>query len=448
MKVLNKYNLILIFLVVAIPVFANTTKGVKAMHEKTRNIVEEFDADATSDIRFNHRRGEMTAKYIDGTKGRIEAVVSVKGEDLNDVQLILDAMEVKVETMSGRVDITTEHNIKSWSHYTVFFINRHKIVLSDGREVTTKIDQVSITATLYLPKVNQVHLKTKYDDIKIESCKAENINVDIHSGKLRAGILGADMNIKVKYGELDLQQFGDLKLESHDSKGTIGNIGHLEIQDKYSDFDIGNISSLNASLHDGELDMGMIAGDANITDKYSEIRFGSMKNGTWNLHDSKIEIVDAGQLKIQTKYTEFVLKNVEELQVNAHDDDFNIRSVGILKIPESKYTEYDIDLVKNQMDIDYSHDDDFNISNTTSAFSSLNFNGKYTEIRMPLPSGKGYTIKGVMKYGDFRYPKDGLRETKYIKDDDNFELEGVAEDGKSGLLVNIEAHDCTINLQN
>ena len=100
------------------------------------------------------------------------------------------------------------------------------------------------------------------------------------------------------------------------------------------------------------------------------------------------------------------------------------------------------------MNVDYSHDDDFEIQRSGVGFSALDFNGKYTDLRLPLPAGKGYTMKGVLRYGDLKYPKAGLNETKYIKDHDKFEIQAVAADGSETLKVIIEGHDCRINLEN
>jgi hypothetical protein len=307
--------------------------------------------------------------------------------------------------------------------------------------------------------------------------------VDLRSGMLKANPLDSDTHVRIKYGKLDLQYLGDLNLDSHDSKGKIGNVNNLIIEDKYSEIQLGNaesfeanlhdsdislgnvncgafiidkyseivlgnVASLNADLHDSNLFLGNVSGDANIVDKYSEIKFGHMENGEWNLHDSQIIIENASHLKIRTKYTDFEMKDVLSVTLNSHDDDFKINKIDYLKISESKYTDYLIRELNKSMDIGYSHDDDYVVERSGKELSTLNFNGKYTEFRMPLPLSTSYNLKGTMKYGDLKYPKDGIEETRYVKDDDEFEIEGKAADGSEFLHVKIEAHDCDINLDN
>lgn len=141
------------------------------------------------------------------------------------------------------------------------------------------------------------------------------------------------------------------------------------------------------------------------------------------------------------------MKDVHSIDLNAHDDDFKINKIDDLEISNSKYTEYQIKELTKSMNIDYSHDDDFSIDKSSDELVKLNFNGKYTDLKLPLPSNKSYHIKGNLKYGDLKYPKAGITETRYVKDGNDLEIEGVAADGSSTLKVNIEAHDCKINLE-
>lgn len=480
MKSLFRYKRIPVFLFLFIPLLA-FAKKVK--NEKKKIINKTFVVNGDSEISFNHRRGELVVEYIDGNEARLEASVIVKGEDLDDVQKILDAMDVKVNEFGSKIEINTNENIKSWTTYDVWFWQRHKLVLEDGVTITSKVEQVNINAILYLPKVNTLSLNVRYDDIRLVSCKADELIIDVNSGLLKAhNGIDANAHIKIKYGKLDLQYIGDLKLESYDSSGSVGNVENLVIDDKYSDIKLGNLSSLKATLHDSDIStgnvsggatiadkyseiqlgnvasldvklhdsdlfLGNVAGDADIVDKYSEIKFGHMENGAWDLHDSQIEIENAGDLKIKTKYTDFEMKDVRSITLNSHDDEFKINKIEALKVSESKYTEYQIQELTTSMDIVYSHDDDYTVEKSSSDLSKLDFNGKYSTLILPLPSNMNYNLKGTMKYGDLKYPKDGIEEKRYINKDTDFEIEGLARDGSETLKVNIEAYDCRINLE-
>ena len=470
-----------VFLLLLISFLAFTGK---AKNEKKKTINKSFVVNSDSEVSFDHRRGELIVEYIDGDEARLEATVIVKGEDEEDVQTILDAMDVEVNEFGGGIEINTNENIKSWSTNSGWFWTRHKLVLKNGIEITSKVEQVTINAILYIPKVNVLSLGAKYDDIRVVTCQANKIVVDLHSGVLKANNgIDADAHIKIKYGKLDLQYVGDLRLESHDSKGSVGNVNNLVIDDKYSDIELGNVNSLEATLHDSDISLGNVSeaaiindkyseiqmgnvaslsarlhdsdlylgnvtGDANIVDKYSEIKFGHMQNGDWDLHDSKIVIENAGHLKVRTKYTEFEMKDVNSLSLNSHDDDFEINKIDDLTISESRYTQYQIRELAKTMDIGYSHDDDYIVEKSSSELSKLDFNGKYTNLKLPLPSNLNYNLKGTMKYGNLKYPKDGVKETRYVKDGSDFEIEGVAVDGSEMLSVKIEAYDCNINLEN
>ena len=480
MKNLFRYNRLPLFLLFLIPFLAFAKK---AKNEKKKTISKSFVTNADSDVLFHHRRGELVVEYIDGNEARVEATVTVRGEDADDVETILNAIDIEIINSGNQTEVNTTDIVKSWSSSNGLFWSKYRLVLNNGLEITSKVEQITIDATLFLPRTKTLSLSSRYDDIRVVSCKANTLNVDINSGTLRANAIDSDANIKVKYGKLNLQYLGDLRLESHDSKGSIGNVNNLVIEDKYSEFELGNaeslkadlhdsdislgnvscdavindkyseielgnVASLSADLHDSELFLGNVTGDANIVDKYSEIKFGHMQNGDWDLHDSKVDIENAGHLKIRTKYTEFQMKDVLSVALNSHDDDFEINKLDDLTISESKYTVYQIGELTKSMDIGYSHDDNYVVEKSSSELSKLNFNGKYTDLNLPIPSNMSYNISGTMKYGDFQYPKKGVKETRYVKDGSNLEIEGVAVDGSATLMVKIEAHDCNINLDN
>ena len=480
MKNLFRYKCIPVLLLLCIPFLAYSKK---AKTEKKKIISKSFVTNIDSEVMFHHRRGELVVEYIEGNEARVEATVTIRGEDANDVQTILDAMDIFINETGARTEINTSDNIKYWSTSNNWLWSRHKLVLENGTEIKSKVEQITIDAILYLPKTKVLSLNSKYDDIRIVSCKANTLVVNLRSGTLKANALDSDAHIKVKYGKLDLQYLGDLKLDSHDSQGSIGNVNNLIIEDKYSEIELGNVESLEANLHDSdislgnvscdaiindkyseielgnvasltadlhdsELFLGNVTGDANIMDKYSEIKFGHMENGDWDLHDSQIIIENAGHLKIRTKYTDFEMKDVLSMTLYSHDDDFKINKIDNLTISESKYTDYLIRELNKSLDIGYSHDDDYTVEKSGKELSTLNFRGKYTELRMPLPISTSYNLKGTMKYGDLKYPKDGIDETRYVKDDNDFEIEGKAADGSELLHVKIEAHDCDINLDN
>ena len=443
MKVPNKFKIALLFSLLTFSLFAS---GLKSAHEKTKNIVEEFDVNSSSNVFFSHRRGTLRVKYIDGNKGRVEANITVAGDDPDDVQKLLDAISIDISKANGRTEIYTGKNIKSWSSSSGLFSTKHKIELDNGKEIHTKIDQISIAATLYLPKIGTLSLRSRYDDMIIESCQADQLEIDVHAATLQAADLNMSTKVKIKYGKLDLNQVADFKLESHDSKGTMGNINKFTLIDKYSDFTIGNVQSLDAKLHDANITMGNVGEDANIIDKYSVIILGNMQNGKWELHDSKITAGTTNHLNITSKYTDFIIDAATKMDIQSHDDNFKLKEVKTLHAINSKYTAYDIGKLELGIYADLSHDDDFDVDQVSTAITGIELNGKYSTFNIPIPSGMGYALDAKTKYGQINYPKEGLKESRHIEKDSSLEITAVAADGSSNLKIVLVGHDCKFNL--
>lgn len=445
MNLQKKFNLVFVLALFALPLIGSTEKSD---NEQTKEIVEEFDVNANSNVYFKHRRGTLTVKYIAGSKGKVEATVTVKGDDLEDIQDLLDAMTVDVNRENGQIEIKTANKIVSWSSNSGLWGKRHKIVLSNGKVIHSKVDDITVEAVLYLPKVNKLSLNNRYDNIIIEGYQADKLGIDIHSATIRAGSLLSDTYIKVKYGKLDIENVQDLNLDSHDSKGKVGDIGQLLLKDKYSDFEFGNLKKLEADLHDANIEFKSINGDANIKDKYSVISLLDMQDGIWDLHDSKISVTSAGKVRAKSKYTNFDLGILSGLTIDSHDDDIKIDEIDELLVPHSKYTKYEIGLLNNGLYSESSHDDNFDINRSSGAFAGLKIDGKYTKIDLPMPAGIGYAINADMKYGELIYPEEGLKEMRYVKDGSELEVKGVAADGSKNVEVIIKCHDCKIDLGN
>ena len=445
MKMVRIFKVIVLAVLVALPIL---TQAKDSDNYLTREINTSFDVSESSDIYFKHRRGPLTVKYIEGKEGRVEATIKIKGDDEQDMQEIMDAMTIEVLKVNGGVEIKTANKIVSWNVNSGFWGRSHKIVLSNGKTYSSKVEDITIDAILYLPKVHGIFLNNRYDDILIEKTQSEKLGIDLHSGILRADDILSDAHIKLKYSEVKARKINSLILDSHDSKGNFGDIGELEIKDKYSEFVFMDLASMEADLHDSDLEMQTIEGDANIKDKYSEIRMHNMKSGVWVLHDSKIRAGNIGNINVMTKYSDIEVETAKQVNMDCHDDEFRATSVELLDLRKSKYTTVKIDKVDKYISLSDSHDDEIEIRNSSDNFQGLLMNAKYTNLIWPMPSGKGYNIKADMKYGDLQYSEKGLKELRYVKDGSDIEVNAVAADGTKGVDVIITCHDCDIRLKN
>jgi len=108
MKTQKIYSPILFILLFAAPLLASTNRSD---NERSKEIIEEFDVNNNSNVYFKHRRGTLTVKHIQEDKGRIEAIVKVKGDDVEDIQRLLDEMTVEVTRENGQIEIRTANKI-------------------------------------------------------------------------------------------------------------------------------------------------------------------------------------------------------------------------------------------------------------------------------------------------------------------------------------------------
>jgi len=358
MKTQKVYKTLLVLALCGLPFL---TIAKESDNEQTKEIIEKFDVNDNSNVYFKHRRGTLKVEYIQGDQGRVEATVRIKGDDLEDIQTLMDAMSIEVTRDRGFIELKTANKVVSWSSNSGLWGKRHKIVLSNGKVITSKIDDITVHATLYLPKVNKLELNNRYDDIVIHSYQAKKLDVDIHSAELKAGDLLSDAHIKIKYGKLDVKNAKDLSIDSHDSEGEVENVGALTLKDKYSELEFGNLKSLDADLHDSDIELLSVSEDANIKDKYSEIKLKNMYNGVWDLHDSKVIAENVFKINVKTKYSDITLDKAIEIEMDCHDDNLRAEIVESLILTKSKYTTVKIDKLEKALTAKDSHDDTIDI---------------------------------------------------------------------------------------
>ena len=443
MSLLKKSNILLI-----VVLFCATlnVEGRKPDYEKTKTITKEFTCTSNSEVKVSHRRGPLRIQHVDGNQGRLEVKIIVAGEDEADLEKLMNAMSIDLNQSGDFIALESGMDIKSWNSSTTLFITKSKIELKDGTRITSKVDKISIEATLFIPKIRKAVFGNKYDNIELISCQASEVEVDIHSGTFKAEDINADTKVKIKYGKFDLKQVANLTIESHDSKGTLGNIHHLILNDKYSDFSIGNVLSLNANLHDANLILGNVGEDANIIDKYSVIELGNFIQGKWDLHDSKINAGTGKFIKINSKYSDIVTEVVQQLEINSHDDNFRHKEIANLLIVESKYTSYEIGNITESLLVQSSHDDDLTATKVGASITAIDLYGKYSEFEVPLPKEIGFDLDVKTIYGDLSYPEDGTELIKHIEKDSELILSVRSIKSPNQLKIQLVGHDCKFKL--
>lgn len=386
-------------------------------------------------LEIEHRYGDLNVHQSPSGKTTVSAKISADGAP-EDLKLFLDKIEIKEVKSGSGVKLITLIETKRWVNNN----GKIKITFKDGTKVKD-ITDFKITYDVHVGSVDKLSLKNKYRNIYLADMSC-NTSIELHDGDLFAGDVKNDFNLHVKYGKIELGNVHNADLYLYDSKLNMKNAEAIELESKYSEIVIGDCSSLEIHSYDDEFEVGQIDGELVIEDKYSEFEILSCGDSDVNFYDGKMELGIAQSIKLSTKYSEYKFKEVHSLEIDkSHDDDFNIKHLGRFDCDQSKYTSYDIDLLDNGFTIS-TYDDVIDIDEIGQTFSKLNMEGKYTDLSIPLDQIPGFELDSKRKYGKLIFDEANFSKTIHLEQDSEQTLKGKSGTGQAKVILDI--YDCRV----
>lgn len=417
---------------------------VSAQSEKMRTIEKTFDGKTA--LWASHRYGDLIMKK--GSGNQIKAVLRLKatGNDDSEMDKFLNKFELSAsDAADNKIDIKTNAEIQSWNTIN----NKTTITFKDGTKFKD-IKKFEMILELYVPKLRYATLENKYESINVEEGTTDILMINLYDGELDAPGTYNKLNLEMKYSEAVVGNFTSSESELYDSELIMGNGGSLIMNSKYSEVKGGNLQSLKLDTYDDSFNFGGVKETTEIKDKYSEFNFsGDMGNVSLDLYDSKFVVKNAGNVKVNdSKYTEYELQEVKLLYfTSSYDDAVEVANLGTLTVDESKYTEYNVGNLSKEIKFPASYDDAIIIRSVSETFSGFTFDGKYTEVKLPIPSSVKYEIDAYLKYGNLAFPDKELEAGIYKEKNSETTIQGKLKGaGDSAPKIKINSYDGDIRL--
>ncbi len=412
--------------------------SLQAQYQKTYQ--ESFSAASTLSI--NHQRGELRVVPSPNNQVRYELNVTFDARSQEDADKVLDAIRMDAQSGSNRLSLTTETGIKNMQTVN----GRSSITLENGTKIRG-VKDLEMSLVVYTPKVRELVIEDKYNDIEVADDLTANLNAKLYSSEANVGRISGALTLDAKYSEIDFQSMGDADLTIYDCDITMKGGGAIKLASKYSDFRATTVASLEADLYDDDVEMERVEGTLSITDKYSEIMIKACGNTRLDLYDSEISIAEVGNMTIKSKYTEFNLGRAYVIDFDVtYDDDFEVESATSLTADNSKYTTFVIDELTSKLIME-SYDDEVKINRLGSKFSELSFNGKYTDLVIGLPGRFAYQIDMSTKYGDLKVDEDDFDFTRWVEKNGQIEAIGKTKNaGTQSPVFTIRGYDNNIRI--
>jgi hypothetical protein len=402
----------------AIAILLSSASFLQAQVEKKKTFSGEFSD--LSHLVINHRRGPLEVRKSTDGKTRYEATLFIQAKEEESAAMMLERFELKEDTFDGKLEVSSSFNIQNWTTIN----GKTKIKFNDGTKISG-IREVKIDMIIYVGKLDKLHLKNKYDEIKIHDDIAADLSIELHSGKLQMVDFMGDLALEMKYSKGFLKNIADATMEIYDCDMVMGNAGKIQIESKYSSFKIGDLTELRGETYDDEFEMGNLT-TVILEDKYSQFQMGNFKTAKLDFHDAEFKAGNAESIEIKSKYSEFVFENAGAIEFETSFDD-NVKAVQVGTFSaDSKYSEFIFKTVTESAIIAPSFDDKLEISSLGSSFKTLKIDGKYTDMDVDIVAGSLFHLNVDMTYGKVYFNEDSF-ETQVWKEKDSSRQEIIGK---------------------
>jgi len=424
--------------IVAIATFCSYTLVAQA--ERSRDYSESWNN--INNVVVIHRHGPLEIIPYSGNEVKLVAHISVLAKEANDAQIFIDHFEIKPNVFSGRLEIVTKFNTKSWTTNN----NNTKIRFSDGTKASG-IKKIEIEYQLHVPALKSLELSNKYNNIEVTKDFNGDLIVKQYDATIKARKVSGKLTLNLKYSKAYIAEVGDLDIDIYDSKVEVAKAQNVIVRSKYSKIDLGAIKSASFNSYDGYYNIVSVADGLHIVDKYSGYEIGSAGAVDVSMHDGKFQVDKATRITGRSKYSTYDINEVDTLDINTtYDDNFNITSLKSFSCNDSKYSSFEIESLADKAIFLSSYGDEFVVTNVGQSFSQFQIECKYTHVKLPLSTLPGYQITANMKYGKLSYdePSENIKHKER-----NAELELQAQVGvkNSKAEVTIKAYDSNIRLK-
>ncbi len=264
------YKLILLFLLLPTVMLANDKKK----HEKSKTISKDFIVNKNATLYINNKYGNVNVITWDKNRIEIEVKITVKGNDLSNVDKKLNSINVLFEASKDLVEARTKiETVKSnWLWGSNDNIN-YKINYFIKMPITNNADLNNKYGAIEIDKLKgKANLNCDYGNINVDQLlnDSNTINLD-YCGSSEINFIKSG-SINIDYSKLKIETSGVLNVNADYSTVKIGLTENLKFNSDYGSISVKDVKSISGSSDYAGISIGNLRKKLKI-----DTEFGSVK---------------------------------------------------------------------------------------------------------------------------------------------------------------------------
>jgi len=353
-------------------------------------------------------------------------IINAEFRNEEDAEEVDDYLKrLKFSSSSGR----TELNSRFWKSRTNI-MGISTMVLEGLKPIRYR--KFKMECILWIPEEASLELNTKYSEVKIEDLGAELI-LDSYDDEIYAESVGEKASIVAKYSEMEFSDMKDVDLDLYNCDLLMKDVGDLKIITKYSEITAADAGILDIDSYEDELSFEN-CGDIKFIAKYSELNAGLAGKLVADNYECEFTADKITNARIQAKYSDFVITMADHLDIiSFYEGGIESENVKSIEIKETKYAEYNIEVLGKDLIIVEGYEDNIAVERLTTGMQKIDINGKYLDIEMGIAFNFDCRLKANIRYPDLDIDEDIFRTKIHIKEGSDLEYEGIKGTEKTGM---------------
>ncbi|RSC92234.1 hypothetical protein [Tenacibaculum singaporense] len=270
------YKILFLLLFIPTLLVANDKK-----HEKSKNIRKTFSVNKNATLYINNKYGNVNVATWSENRIEINVKITVKGNDLSNVERKLKAIDVQFESTPSLVEARTiiEKTKSSWSWWgsnnTNYKINYFvKMPITNNADLNNKYGNIELDKLEGKSNINCDYGKIQIDQLLNET---NNINLD-YCGTSEINFMKSG-NLSVDYSKLTIQKSESLKVNADYSTMKIGTATDVDFNSDYGSISVDDASNINGNSDYASIKIGTLRKNLKINTDYGGVRVRNIEKG-------------------------------------------------------------------------------------------------------------------------------------------------------------------------
>ncbi|MGB1042392.1 MAG: hypothetical protein ACPGU6_03290 [Tenacibaculum sp.] len=327
------YKLLFILILFPTILVANDKKK----HEKSKTISKNFAVSKNATLYISNKYGNVNVTTWNQNNIEIKVKITVKGNDLNNVENKLDAIDVLFEASENLVEARTkiESTKSNWSWWGSNNIN-YKINYFVKMPITNNADLNNKYGNIELDELQgKANINCDYGNIEIDKLLNEtnSINLDYCGGSEINYMKSGSVNID--YSKLRIDNSENLNVNSDYATVRIGNTNNVKFNSDYGSVVVKDAATILGNSDYASLKIGTLRKKLKINTDYGSVRVQNIAKG----FDSVVIDGSYAGIKLGTKSDNNFKFNIDLGYASFNYPDEKVEVYKSIKKSSKKYYE-------------------------------------------------------------------------------------------------------------